>query len=281
MVAQYHRDGQRAREAGELGPGQRLVVHSIGEGHGGNEGGNHVQHDGRDDQPAELRRAVAGGGIAFLLKPIDVVGSVEGVPAAALLDRGEFVQLGQAGIAAGEAVPVLAPQVAGLGIDDDHRLADGLGVSDHVGGAPLAVGRLAVPQGDEYVRAVDGLQSAVEISVLARPLGVDDPQVLCARERPLHFRPAVRREVLAKLRPRQGQDGVPGHAEILQLLDEQLIAARGDRRQPDPFAGDFLAQGLQRRGDGSRGGGRIGELPVAGEADDVKNRNGRVGRHEH
>jgi hypothetical protein len=67
---------------------------------------------------------------------------------------------GEVGIV-GQGIPSVAIK--------ETSAAQRAGIFHHLGGATLAARRLAIPDGDEHIRPIDGLEDAVEIGILATP----------------------------------------------------------------------------------------------------------------
>ena len=270
LPAQHQRSTQRKSDAGKFQPGQREQVQPVADDRRTDDGRDDVCDDRGDDEPPELRGALVRVVVAFLLEQVDGVRRLERI----LRPRGrrvrQPVKVGEHRIVGIEPVPVFLAHFVGRRIDDHHRLADRLGVLHDVGCAAPAPRGLSVPHGEQHIRPVDRLDAAIQIAVLAVAVLADRAHVIRSGQDVLHGRPVTGREVLGELGARQRQDRVPGEPDGARLLHEQLVAAACNRGQRDPLARDFPTQRIERPADRAGRARRIRQVPVAGEANDVK-----------
>lgn len=89
---------------------------------------------------------------------------------------------------------------------------------------------------------------------------------------PFDLRPFIDREILLKFCLGQGQNDMPRQAEVERLIDECLIAADGDRGQPDPFTRSFALKQFERGPNRGTCAGGILQLTMPRKPHDVKQR---------
>ncbi len=176
MHAPAQHEGRRdaCAQADELRPGQRCQVQAVGQTRRGDDGGEHMQQHRGCRHASHARCAAARRVVAFLLEREHLLRGIEGVLAPAGARIGQPVEAVERDLRDIEILPVLSAAFAGGRVDDEQRPAYGARVLDHLGRAALAARGLPVPDGDEQVRAVDGLEPAVEVGVHSRAaLGAD------------------------------------------------------------------------------------------------------------